>query len=82
MKADFEHVREILCEQMGVDEAEVTPMAHIVDDLGADSLDEVELIMAFEEAYGIDIPDDDMEKIRTVSDILDYLKRRTGKGAA
>jgi len=81
MKTDFEAVRQIICEQMGVDEREVVPEAKLVDDLGADSLDEVELIMAFEEAYGIQISDDDAYAIRTVQDVVDYLKANV-KGAA
>ena len=58
---------------MGVDEAEVTANASFVDDLGADSLDTVELVMAFEEAFEIEIPDEDAEKIRTVKDAVDYI---------
>jgi len=57
-----------------VDEAEVTPMAHFIDDLGADSLDIVELVMAFEEAFEIEIPDEDAEKITTVKDAIDYIQ--------
>jgi acyl carrier protein len=60
-------------EQLGVDEAEVTANASFVDDLGADSLDTVELVMAFEEAFEIEIPDEDAEKIRTVKDAVDYI---------
>ena len=63
-----ERVKQIIVEQLGVDEAEVTPNASFVDDLGADSLDTVELVMAFEEAFEIEIPDEDAEKIRTVKD--------------
>ncbi len=59
-----ERVKQIIVEQLGVDEAEVTPNASFVDDLGADSLDTVELVMAFEEAFEIEIPDEDAEKIR------------------
>ena len=61
-----ERVKQIIVEQLGVDEGEVTPSASFVDDLGADSLDTVELVMAFEEAFGIEIPDEDAEKIATV----------------
>jgi acyl carrier protein len=68
-----ERVRQIIVEQLGVDEAEVTPSASFVDDLGADSLDTVELVMAFEEAFDIEIPDEDAEKIRTVKDAVDYI---------
>ncbi len=69
-----ERVKQIIVEQLGVDEAEVTPNASFVDDLGADSLDTVELVMAFEEAFEIEIPDEDAEKIRTVKDAIDYIK--------
>ncbi len=68
-----ERVKQIIVEQLGVDEAEVTPNASFVDDLGADSLDTVELVMAFEEAFEIEIPDEDAEKIRTVKDAADYI---------
>ena len=68
-----ERVKQIIVEQLGVDEAEVTPKASFVDDLGADSLDTVELVMAFEEAFEIEIPDEDAEKIRTVKDATDYI---------
>jgi acyl carrier protein len=68
-------VKQIIVEQLGVDEAEVTPNASFVDDLGADSLDTVELVMAFEEAFDIEIPDEDAEKIRTVQDAVDYISK-------
>jgi len=68
-----ERVKQIIVEQLGVDEAEVTPNASFVDDLGADSLDTVELVMAFEEAFEIEIPDEDAEKIRTVQDAISYI---------
>ena len=68
-----ERVKQIIVEQLGVDEAEVTPKASFVDDLGADSLDTVELVMAFEEAFEVEIPDEDAEKIRTVKDAVDYI---------
>lgn len=70
-----EKVKQIISEQLGVDEAEVTPSASFVDDLGADSLDTVELVMAFEEAFDIEIPDEDAEKIRTVQDAIDYMDK-------
>jgi acyl carrier protein len=69
-----ERVKQIIVEQLGVDEAEVTPSASFVDDLGADSLDTVELVMAFEEAFEIEIPDEDAEKIRTVQDAITYIE--------
>jgi len=68
-----ERVKQIIIEQLGVDEGEVTPGASFVDDLGADSLDTVELVMAFEEAFEVEIPDEDAEKIRTVKDAVDYI---------
>ena len=70
-----ERVKQIIVEQLGVDEAEVTPNASFVDDLGADSLDTVELVMAFEEAFEIEIPDEDAEKIRTVPDAITYINQ-------
>ena len=63
-----------IVEQLGVDEEEVTPDASFVDDLGADSLDTVELVMAFEEEFGIEIPDDAAEKIQTVGDAIGFIK--------
>lgn len=69
-----ERVKKIIVEQLGVDEDEVTPEAHFVDDLGADSLDTVELVMAFEEEFNLEIPDEDAEKIACVQDAINYLK--------
>ena len=69
-----EKVKQIIAEQLGVDEAEVTPTASFVDDLGADSLDTVELVMAFEEGFEIEIPDEDAEKIQTVQDAITYVQ--------
>ena len=69
-----EKVKGIIVEQLGVDESEVTPTASFVDDLGADSLDQVELVMAFEESFDIEIPDEDAEKITTVQKAIDYIK--------
>ena len=69
-----ERVKQIIVEQLGVDEGEVTTNASFVDDLGADSLDTVELVMAFEEAFDVEIPDDDAEKIRTVQDAISYIE--------
>lgn len=74
-----EKVREIIAKQLGVDVAQVTPEASFVEDLGADSLDTVELVMAFEEAFGIEIPDDDAEKISKVKDAIEYIKSKTGQ---
>jgi acyl carrier protein len=70
-----EKVKQIIVEQLGVDESEVTPTASFVDDLGADSLDTVELVMAFEEGFGIEIPDEDAEKIQTVADAIAYIEK-------
>ena len=74
-----ERVKQIIVEQLGVDEGEVTPTASFVDDLGADSLDTVELVMAFEEAFGIEIPDEDAEKIATVKDAIAYIEKHAKK---
>jgi acyl carrier protein len=68
-------VVDIITNQLGVDKEIITPEAHVIDDLGADSLDIVELVMALEEAFDLEIPDDDAEKIRTVQDILQYLEQ-------
>lgn len=76
MAAVEEKVKQIVAEQLGVDEGEVTPSASFVDDLGADSLDVVELVMAFEEAFDIEIPDEDAEKIKTVQDAIDYIDKK------
>ena len=69
-----EKVKQIIVEQLGVDEAEVTPTASFIDDLGADSLDTVELVMALEEGFGMEIPDEDAEKIATVKDAISYIE--------
>jgi len=66
-------IKEIIMEQLGVDEDQITSEASFIDDLGADSLDTVELVMAFEEEFDVEIPDEDAEKIRTVKDVLEYL---------
>jgi acyl carrier protein len=71
-----EKIKQIVSEQLGVDDGEVTPSASFVDDLGADSLDTVELVMAFEEAFEIEIPDEDAEKIRTVQDAITYVEKK------
>jgi acyl carrier protein len=70
-----EKVKQIIVDQLGVEPSEVTPTASFVDDLGADSLDRVELIMALEETFGVEIPDNDAEKISTVQDAVDYIQR-------
>ena len=71
-----ERVKKIIAEQLGVEEDEVTPEASFVEDIGADSLDTVELVMALEEEFGIEIPDEDAEKILTVGKALDYIKEK------
>ena len=71
-----ERVKNIIAEQLGVEEEEVTSEAHFVEDLGADSLDTVELVMALEEEFEIEIPDEDAEKILTVGKALDYIKEK------
>ena len=73
-KSVEERVKEIICEQLGVEENEVTPNAKFIEDLGADSLDTVELVMAFEEEFDLEIPDEDAEKIATVGDAISYIK--------
>jgi acyl carrier protein len=75
MAAVDEKVKQIIVEQLQVDEAEVTPGASFQEDLGADSLDVVELVMQFEEAFDIQIPDEDAEKIKTVKDAVDYIEK-------
>lgn len=72
-----EKITEIIVEQLGVKGDEVTPEASFVDDLGADSLDTVELVMALEEEFGIEIPDEDAEKIQTVGDAIKYIEEKT-----
>ncbi len=74
-----QRVKQIIVEQLGVDEGQVDNSASFVDDLGADSLDIVELVMAFEEAFDIDIPDEDAEKIATVKDAIDYIENKKKK---
>ena len=75
MPAVEDKVKQIIVDQLGVDAADVTPASSFVDDLGADSLDRVELIMALEETFGMEIPDEDAEKISTVQDAVDYIQR-------
>ncbi len=78
MSSVADKVKSIIVEQLGVDEEEVTPDASFVDDLGADSLDVVELVMAFEEEFGVEIPDDAAEKITTVKDAIVYIDQNQG----
>ena len=79
MEPVADRVKKIIVDQLGVEEETVTPEASFVDDLGADSLDTVELVMAFEKEFDIDIPDEDAEKMRTVGDALNYLHEKIGK---
>lgn len=75
--ADMEEkIKKIIVDQLGVDQEDVVNEASFVEDLGADSLDTVELVMAFEEAFGIEIPDGDAEKMATVQNVFDYIKER------
>jgi len=69
-------VKKIVVEHLGVEEAKVTPEASFIDDLGADSLDTVELVMAFEEAFSVEIPEDAAEKISTVKDAIDFIEKQ------
>jgi acyl carrier protein len=78
MADTLERVKKIIVEQLGVEDAEVTPEASITDDLGADSLDQVELVMAFETEFGIDIPDEEAEKIKTVGDAVQKIEAVEG----
>jgi acyl carrier protein len=71
----IEKIRQIISEQLGIDEAEITPSASLMEDLGADSLDQVELVMALEEAFDLEIADEDAEKILRVQDALDYVEK-------
>jgi acyl carrier protein len=78
--ADIEtRVKEIIVEQLGVDPAEVVPSASFINDLGADSLDTVELVMAFEEEFGIEIPDEEAEKIQSVGQAIEYITAHQAK---
>jgi len=75
MVSTDDRIKQIIAEHLGVDEAEVTASASFIDDLGADSLDVVELVMGFEEAFDIEILDEDAEKIRTVQEAIDYISK-------
>jgi acyl carrier protein len=73
-----EKVKEIIAKQLGVNAAEITTESSFVEDLGADSLDTVELVMAFEEAFNVEIPDEDAEKIQKVKDAIEYITKKQG----
>lgn len=79
MSSVAERVQTIIVEQLGVDEKEVTESASFIDDLGADSLDTVELVMAFEEEFELEIPDEDAEEIQTVADAVRYITAKTAE---
>jgi acyl carrier protein len=78
-KSVADRVKEIIVEQLGVNPDQVTPEAKFIEDLGADSLDTVELVMAFEEEFGAEIPDEDAEKLQTVGDVVKYIEDRGEK---
>jgi acyl carrier protein len=78
-KSVADRVKEIIVEQLGVNPDQVTPEAKFIEDLGADSLDTVELVMAFEEEFGAEIPDEDAEKLQTVGDVIKYVEERGEK---
>lgn len=81
MDIDIEEtVRQIIVDQLGVKPEEVGPKADFADDLGADSLDTVELVMAFEEKFGFEIPDEDAERMRKVGDVVEYIEKRLRQG--
>ena len=79
MEVSQEKIKQIIADQLGVKKEEVTDNAKFVDDLGADSLDTVELVMALEEEFGIEIPDEEAEKLVTVGDALRYIEEKAGK---
>ena len=81
MSETADRVKKIVVEHLGVEPEKVTPEASFIDDLGADSLDIVELVMEFEKEFNIDIPDEDAEKLRTVGDAIGYLNQKVGSGA-
>jgi acyl carrier protein len=74
-----EKVKDIIVEQLGVNPEQVTPTASFIEDLGADSLDIVELVMAFEEEFSVEVPDEDAEKLQTVGDVIKYIEEKSSK---
>ena len=78
-KSISEKVKDIIVEQLGVNPEQVTDTASFIEDLGADSLDTVELVMAFEEEFGVEVPDEDAEKLQTVGNVIEYIEKKTAK---
>ena len=78
-KSIEEKVKDIIVEQLGVNPEQVTPQASFIEDLGADSLDIVELVMAFEEEFAVEVPDEDAEKLQTVGDVIKYIEEKSSK---
>jgi acyl carrier protein len=78
-KSIEEKVKDIIVEQLGVNPEQVTPQASFIEDLGADSLDIVELVMAFEEEFSVEVPDEDAEKLQTVGDVIKYIEEKSSK---
>jgi acyl carrier protein len=78
-KSIEEKVKDIIVEQLGVNPEQVTPTASFIEDLGADSLDIVELVMAFEEEFSVEVPDEDAEKLQTVGDVMKYIEEKSSK---
>ena len=74
-----EKVKDIIVDQLGVNPEQVTPSASFIEDLGADSLDTVELVMAFEEEFGVEVPDEDAEKLQSVGDVIKYIEEKAAK---
>ncbi|MBE2204270.1 MAG: acyl carrier protein [Chthoniobacterales bacterium] len=74
-----EKVKDIIVDQLGVNPEQVTPTASFIEDLGADSLDTVELVMAFEEEFGVEVPDEDAEKLQSVGDVIKYIEEKSAK---
>jgi acyl carrier protein len=78
-KSIEEKVKDIIVEQLGVNAEQLTPTASLIEDLGADSLDTVELVMAFEEEFSVEVPDEDAEKLQSVGDVIKYIEEKAGK---
>jgi acyl carrier protein len=78
-KSIEDKVKDIIVEQLGVNPEQVTPQASFIEDLGAHSLDNVELVMAFEEEFGVEVPDEDAEKLQTVGDVIKYIEEKSSK---